>query len=79
MDSNFSLIEGAIPTSSQQSSFEAVHTYSVPEKLEFHFQRSKQNNYPIYTDYQKGRTQHVTVLRKYTGNVAVMKPFIDEK
>uniref|UniRef100_A0A7S3ZCL9 Large ribosomal subunit protein mL49 n=1 Tax=Lotharella globosa TaxID=91324 RepID=A0A7S3ZCL9_9EUKA len=48
----------------------------APQALAFKVERTKTNNLPVYLHYKKGRTRCVTVVKKYRGDVEVLKSHI---
>lgn len=41
---------------------------STPEKLVYHVERTKSNNFPVYAEYKSHRTLNLTMVRKITGD-----------
>ena len=51
---------------------------ATSQKLAFSVFRSRMGNLPIYTDRRGGgRTKHVTILRKYAGDVDALKAEVE--
>ena len=57
----------------------AVPRRSPAANLPFHVYRSRMGNLPIYSDVRGGgRTKHVTILRKYAGDVEALKAEVEK-
>jgi large subunit ribosomal protein L49 len=41
---------------------------STSERLPYHVERTKTNNFPVYSDFKSHRTQKLTMVRRVTGD-----------
>jgi large subunit ribosomal protein L49 len=54
--------------STSSSTQEPPPASSTPEKLPYHVERTKSNNFPVYADYKSHGMSKLTMVRKITGD-----------